>query len=204
MSEPARRLDRVYTYADYRLWRDDQRWELIEGTAWSMSPAPTMRHQAIVATITRIAATWCMGRPCAVFPAPFDVLLPDRPDQPEDEVTSVVRPDVSVVCERSRLREWGCCGAPNLVVEILSPHTTQKDLNDKYALYEKHRVPEYWVVDPGNRFVQVYRIGADGRYGDALLLAAGGASRGSEAAAIAESVRCPDLVIPLEELFGEP
>ncbi len=197
MSEPARRLDRVYTYADCRLWRDDERWELIEGRAWSMSPTATMHHQAIV-------ATWCMGRPCAVFRAPFDVVLPDRPDQPEDEATSVVQPDVSVVCERSRLRESGRCGAPDLVVEVLSPHTTNKDPNDKYALYEKHRVAENWVIDPGNGFVQVCRTGADGRCGDPLPLRGKGASRGSEPAAIAESLACPGLAVPLEEPFAEP
>ncbi len=195
MGLPARKLDRVYTYADYKRWPGDDRWELIEGTAWNMSPAPSMRHQAVVAALTRIIGSWAVGRPCTVFPLPFDVVLADRPGQPEDQVTTVVQPDISVVCDRSRLRAWGCYGAPDLVVEILSPFTTKKDLSEKFALYEKHRVAEYWVVDPGNRFLHVYRLGTDGRYGDPLVLMGDAEAR---------SLVCQGLAVTLDELFVEP
>ncbi len=195
MGLPARKLDRVYTYADCKRWPDDERWELIEGTAWNMSPAPSTRHQAIVAALTRVIGSWAVGRSCAVFPAPFDVVLPDRPDQPEDEATTVVQPDISVICDRSRIRAWGCYGSPDWIVEILSPFTTKKDLNEKSALYGKHRVAEYWVVDPGNRFVHVYRLAGDGRYGDPLVLVGDSA---------AQSHVCQDLTIRLDEVFAEP
>ena len=195
MGMPARKLDRLYTYADYKRWPDDERWEIIGGTAWNMSPAPSMRHQAIVATLTHVIRASTAGRACAVFPAPFDVVLPDRPDQPEDEAPTVVQPDVSVICDRSRLRPWGCYGPPDWVVEILSPFTSKKDLSDKFALYEMHRVAEYWIIDPGNRCVHVYRLGADRRYGDPLVLMG---------TAVAESQVYRGFAVSLDELFAEP
>jgi Uma2 family endonuclease len=203
VSEPARKFDRVYTYADYAQWPDDERWELIQGTAWNMSPAPSTRHQATLSVLGRFFLPWAASGSCAVFVAPFDVVLPEWPGQARDEATNVVQPDLSVICDRSRLREWGCYGAPDLVVEILSPHTSKKDLNEKFALYEKHRVAEYWVVDPGNLWVHIYRLGADSRFGDPRILAVGGTSR-EPGATTAESAVCGGLAVPLAELFAEP
>ncbi len=195
MGLPARKLDRVYTYADYKTWPDDERWELIEGVAWNMSPAPNLGHQSISMTFSRILGSWLRGKECAVFAAPFDVVLPDEPGQHEDRATTVVQPDIAVICDRSRLRPWGCLGAPDWVIEILSPYTSKKDMSDKLALYQKHRVAEYWIVDPGNRYIHVYRLGSDGRYGDPLVLI-GNAS--------AEPSVCPGLAIPLDEIFAAP
>lgn len=195
MGLPARKLDRVYTYADYKTWPDDERWELIEGVAWNMSPAPNLSHQSISMAFSRLISSWLRGKDCVVFAAPFDVVLQDRPGQEEDQATNVVQPDIAVICDRTRLRSWGCLGAPDWVVEILSPYTSKKDLSDKLALYEKHRVAEYWIVDPGNRYIQIYRLGADGRYSDPLVLL-GSAS--------AESEVCPGLAIPLDEIFAKP
>ena len=164
MGEPARKTDRRYTYRDYRSWPDDERWELIDGVAWNMSPAPVRRHQGILTEILTQLLPYLKGKPCKAYAAPFDVLLPERPDQAEDEVSTVVQPDISVVCDLSRLTDRGCTGAPDLVVEILSPHTARKDMEVKRALYERHGVHEYWIDDPGNRCVQAYVLREDGHY----------------------------------------
>jgi len=164
VGEPAIKPDRRYTYADYRTWPDDERWELIDGIAWNMSPAPGRRHQGMAVEITRQIATFLEGKSCRVYSAPFDVLLPESREEPEDEVTTVVQPDLSVICDRSKLTEKGCFGAPDLVVEILSPHTSRKDMNEKLSLYERHGVREYWIVDPGNKYVHVYVLSQSGAY----------------------------------------
>jgi Uma2 family endonuclease len=143
---------------------------------------------------------WLRGRDCVVFAAPFDVVLPDEPGQREDQARTVVQPDIAVICDRSRLRPWGCLGAPDWVIEILSPWTSKKDMSDKLALYQKHGVAEYWIADPGNRYIHAYRLapGGAGRgraYGDPAVLV------GSVSA---ESPICPGLAIPLDEIFAAP
>ncbi len=195
MGVPARKLDRVYTYADYKSWPDDERWELIEGVAWNMSPAPNLSHQSISATLLSVIHAWLRGKECVVFAAPFDVVLPDRPGQHEDQATTVVQPDIVVICDRTRLRPFGCLGAPDWAIEILSPYTSKKDMSEKLALYEKHRVAEYWIADPGNRYIHVYRLGPEGRYGDPLVLVG---------ETTAEPGVCSGLVIPLNEIFAGP
>ena len=167
MADPAIKQDQVYTYGDYRKWPDDQRWELIEGTAWNMSPAPMRYHQGISAELLRQIKNHADNTRCKVYAAPFDVLLPGVGEIEEDDVTSVVQPDISVICDPERLTDKGCTGAPNWVVEILSPSTSKKDFNNKMTLYEKHGVREYWIVDPGNKFVHVYLLNDDDAYPDA-------------------------------------
>ena len=167
---PVRKLDRRYTYADYRTWPADERWELIDGVAWNMSPAPATTHQAILGELYLQVAPFLKGTPCRVFLAPFDVLLPDTAAQREDDVPNVVQPDLTVVCDSSCITERGCFGAPDWVVEILSPWTLKKDLDAKFALYERSGVREYWIVDPGSRTVHVYRREPSGKYGDPLIL----------------------------------
>jgi Uma2 family endonuclease len=166
---PARKTDRRYTYADYRAWPDDERWELIDGVAWNMSPAPSMSHQAILGELYLQVAPSMKGTACRVFLAPFDVLLPESRSQGEDEVTNVVQPDLTGICNSSRITERGCFGAPDWVVEILSPWTLKKDLDAKFSLYERNAVPEYWVIDPGSCTVHVYRLQASGKYGDGAI-----------------------------------
>jgi Uma2 family endonuclease len=193
MGMPAKKLDKRYTYGDYRRWPDGERWELIEGVAWNMSPAPSAAHQGIsTALLGRIYAFLGTGD-CKVFAAPFDVLLPEEPDQPEDEIDTVVQPDLSVICDQRKLRPYGCCGAPEWLVEILSPYTSRKDMLEKLSLYERHGVREYWLVDPGNRYVHVYRLGEEGRYPDPVVFV--------DKAKVPSGV-CPGLVIDLGELFG--
>ena len=156
MGLPARKFDDVFTYGHYRQWPDDERWELIDGVAWSMA-APGIRHQALAARIYRFFFNWFEGKPCQAFPAPFDVLLAEN-DEADDAVSTVVQPDLSVFCDGSKLREPNARGAPDLALEILSPSTARKDLNEKFRLFERHGVREYWVIDGGNRSVQVFRL----------------------------------------------
>ncbi len=168
MGNPALEPQERFTYRQYRTWPDSERWELIEGQAWNMSPAPLRRHQGVMLALASMMRDFLKGKSCEVYASPFDVLLPEG-DEPDDEAGTVVQPDIVVYCDRSRLNERGARGAPDLAVEILSPSTSRKDLNEKFRLYERHGVREYWVVDPGNKFVQVFRPGPDGLYGEGEL-----------------------------------
>lgn len=145
-----------FTYGDYRRWAGDERWELIGGEALAMSPSPSRRHQdLLVGLLTRIAAA--LGdSDCRVYPAPFDVRLPG-PGESGDAITTVVQPDLSVVCDPSKLDDAGCVGAPDWVIEILSPATAARDRVQKRELYEQQGVTEYWVGDPEEETVTVYR-----------------------------------------------
>ena len=168
MADPARKTDRHYTYADYRQWPDDERWELIDGVAWNMSPAPGRTHQIVAGRLYAAFGAGCEGSPCTYYPAPFDVFLPADPDTELDDVDTVVQPDLTLVCgkEASRTSERGCHGAPDLVIEILSPFTLLKDVETKRRVYERAGVKEYWLIDPGNRGVLVHELNEAQRYPD--------------------------------------
>ena len=159
MSDPVRKDDRRYTYRDYASWPEGERWELIDGVAYSMSPAPGTNHQRLSGRLFASIHNWLSGHPglCEVFAAPFDVFLPADPDGDDDDVDTVVQPDVAVICDPGKLTPKGCRGAPDLVVEIVSPWTSHKDQVLKHELYARHGVREFWVVDPGNRYVRIYR-----------------------------------------------
>jgi Uncharacterized protein conserved in cyanobacteria len=159
MGNPAIDRGDHFTYRHYRTWPDEERWELIEGQAWAMSPAPTTWHQELSARLLTDIRSFLKGKPCVAFDAPFDVLLPVG-DESDDDVDTIVQPDILVYCDRSRLTTKGGRGAPDLVVEILSPSTSKKDQNEKFRLYEKHGVREYWVVDPFGKWLMVYRLKA--------------------------------------------
>ena len=169
MGLPARKTDRRYTYGDYRSWPEDERWELIDGVAWNMSPAPSVDHQRVLGRLYRQIAGFLEGQkdtPCEVFLAAVDVLLPASADQEMDEVDTVVQPDLLVVCDPARILPRGCWGAPDLAIEILSPWTSKKDLADKHGLYARHGVREYLILDPQGRWLHVYRLAPDRSYGD--------------------------------------
>ncbi len=199
MGEPARRLDRRYTYRDLRSWPDDERWELIDGTAWNMSPAPSREHQRVSGNIYTAIRAHLHGGLCEVYAAPFDVFLPASEDQELDDVDTVIQPDLSVICDSAKLIDEGCRGAPDLVVEILSPWTSKKDLADKHALYERSGVREYWVIDPAGRYVHVYRRGEKGEQfqePEVLVLAE------RRPAPRARSGALSGLEIGLDQIFG--
>jgi len=152
-----------YTYADYQSWPEEVRYELIDGVAYAMAPAPTRTHQHLVGELFRQVATALKGKPCQAFVAPFDVRLPHT-DEPDDKVDTVVQPDVLVVCDETKLDECGVRGAPDWVAEVLSPSSAKRDLIVKLAVYERAGVPEYWLLHPTDRLVSVYRL-VNGQYG---------------------------------------
>ena len=168
MGNPAVDVDDRFTYRHYKTWPDEERWELIDGRAWAMSPAPTTRHQRLSRKLFNRIANLLEGKPCEAFCAPFDILLP-KGDESDDEVDTIVQPDIVVYCDRSKLTKSGARGAPDLAVEILSPSTSKKDLNDKFRLYERHGVREYWVVDTAGEWLCVYRLASDGHFDEGEL-----------------------------------
>ncbi|MCX7108776.1 MAG: Uma2 family endonuclease [Proteobacteria bacterium] len=165
--KPAKQTQSSFTYGDYRQWPDDKRWELIAGEAYAMSPAPTRTHQTVLVEILRQVANFLEGKPCQVFVAPFDVRLPER-EESDDEIETVVQPDLAVVCDASKLDEKGCRGAPDWVIEVLSPSTASKDHVRKKSLYERHGVREYWLVHPTDQLLTRYLLEGNA-FGPALI-----------------------------------
>ena len=152
------RRDAAYhTYADYLTWPEDVRYELIEGVAYLMAPAPARVHQEVLLEMARQVADALEGTPCRAYIAPFDVRLP-KVDEADERVDTVVQPDLLVVCDEAKLDERGMRGAPDWVVEVLSPATAGHDQTIKLAAYERARVPEVWLVHPTDRVVTIYRL----------------------------------------------
>jgi Uma2 family endonuclease len=162
MGLPQRDLE-FHTYAEYANWPEDIRYELIDGIAYAMGPAPTRRHQEVAGEVFRQIADALEGAPCRPYIAPFDVRLP-RTNEADDKIDTVVQPDISVICDKTKLDERGCRGAPDWIVEVLSPGTAGHDQVVKRALYERVGVREYWLVHPADKVVTIYLL-ANGVYG---------------------------------------
>ena len=156
MSLPQKKLK--YTYSDYCSWDDGERWELIDGVPCAMSPAPTRKHQYVSGALFSQLHGFLKGKPCEVYHAPFDVRL--NADENDD---TVCQPDIVVVCDKFKLDEKGCKGAPDLVIEILSPSSLRMDRLIKLEKYRQAGVREYWIVDPEARGVEAYVLDS-GRY----------------------------------------
>ncbi|MFZ2958655.1 MAG: Uma2 family endonuclease [Candidatus Ozemobacteraceae bacterium] len=153
-----------FTYGDYATWPEDERWELIDGVPFDMTPAPSRFHADISGALEDLFRSFFRDKPCKMYHAPFDVRLPEK-NEPDDEIETVVQPDIVIICDEKKLDDKGCRGAPDLVVEILSPSTASRDCITKKALYEKHGVKEYWVVSPTDRLVTIYQLEPDGKFG---------------------------------------
>ena len=153
----------LYTYKDYALWPDEERWELINGEAYNMSPAPSRLHQEISGSLFTGIYNYLKDKSCKVYHAPFDVRLPEG-NEPEEDIITVVQPDIAVICDQSKLDDKGCKGSPDLIMEIVSPHTVSKDMKEKLALYEKHGAKEYWIIHPMDKLAIVYRLQKDKQY----------------------------------------
>jgi Uma2 family endonuclease len=153
----ALRDEDLHTYGEYLTWPDDLRFELIDGVAYCMAPAPTLDHQDFAGEIYFQLRQALQGKPCRVFIAPLDVRLP-KADEADEMVDTVVQPDVLVVCQTAKLDRRGVRGAPDLAVEVLSPSTASHDHLRKRRAYERAGVREYWLVHPADRIVTVYRL----------------------------------------------
>ena len=152
-----------YSDADYLSWDDDKRYEIIDGEVFDMN-APLVSHQRILVEFFRQMANFFHEKPCELFIAPCDVILADE-SRRDDEIFTIVQPDIMVVCDPKKIEERGIVGAPDLVIEIISPSTSSKDSIIKRALYERHGVKEFWLVHPVDRLTRVYKLGKDGLFG---------------------------------------
>jgi Uma2 family endonuclease len=185
-----------YTYADYMTWSWTEMRELIRGKIYNMSPAPRTVRQKVVGKLFLKIGNFLEGKKCQVFIAPFDVRLPVSPKKKEDrEITTVVQPDVCVVCDPAKIDERGCLGAPDLMIEVLSPRTSSKDLREKFDVYEECGVREYWVVHPQEQTVLVYVLNEKGKY-EGVLTPYVRTDRISP-------ISLPELSINLAEVFPE-
>jgi len=149
-----RKEERRFTYADYKEWELDEgeRYELINGEAFAMS-GPNTRHQDILREIFGQLYIYLRGKPCRTYCAPYDVRLFYEEDESDD---TVVQPDIMVICDKDKIGPEGCRGAPDLIIEVLSPSNTAFEMERKLRLYRKARVREYWVVDTRDNRVTVY------------------------------------------------
>ncbi len=150
-----------HSYGEYLSWPEDLRYELIDGTAYLMSPAPSLDHQEIAGEIYFQLRQSLKGSNCHPYIAPLDVRLP-KADEADEDIDTVLQPDVLVVCDETMLDSKGVRGAPDFVVEVVSPGTAFHDHQRKRAIYERAGVKEYWLVDPVERFITIYRLGEAG------------------------------------------
>ncbi len=156
------KIEDVYTYADYMERDEGERVEIINGDLCMMS-TPSTLHQQISAALMFQLMSYLNGKKCQAIAAPFAVRLFERHDDKPENVYTVVEPDISVICDADKLDEKGCKGAPDMVIEILSPSSARHDKLTKFNLYQRAGVPEYWIVDPVYKTVQVFLL-EDGKY----------------------------------------
>ena len=156
-------LNGTYTYADYLLWHFSERVELLRGKIFKMA-APSRKHQSINGNLYRVTANLLWKTSCKVYAAPFDVRLTRYSSLKNKEVTTVVQPDLCVICDLAKLDDRGCIGAPDIIIEILSPGNSRTEMKDKFELYQEAGVLEYWVVSPIERMVQVWKLNEQGFY----------------------------------------
>jgi len=186
-------FDKTYTYADYLQWTFDDRLEILKGKLFKMTPAPNRFHQDVSGIIFRDIANHLKGRPCKVYSAPFDVRL-SRKNTADESVTTVFQPDICVICDLTKLDDRGCVGAPDIVVEILSPGNNKKELRNKYEIYEEAGVLEYWIIWPLEKTFLRYTLNEAGKYTASRVLTLG------------DEVTTPVLpgfILDLEEVFEE-
>jgi Uma2 family endonuclease len=186
-------LNGTYSYADYLTWRFEERVELIWGKVFRLFPAPSVRHQKVSTALLRGLLAHFEKQTCSVFHAPFDVRLLDekKSARANKDIFTVVQPDICVICDDTKLDDQGCLGAPDWIIEILSPRTAKKDLKIKYDLYEQNAVPEYWIVHPNDLYIQAYSL-ENGKYGEMRLYT-------EEDQAV--SPLYPNLKLPLPDIF---
>ena len=159
----AQRKEQRFTYADYQRWPEEARYELIDGEAFLMAPAPLIEHQEVAGDVYRQLANQLDGKPCRPYIAPVDVRLP-RTDEADAAIDTVVQPDVLVVCDPAKIDRRGVRGAPDWLLEVLSPSTAAHDQIAKRRTYERAGVREYWLVHPSDRTLTVYVLD-NGQYG---------------------------------------
>lgn len=189
---PLPQKERKYTYADYLTWPKNERWEIIDGIPY-MQAAPSWEHQRILAQIGRQFINFFQGKPCEAYLAPFDVRLPEG-NEDDENTESITQPDISVICDKSKLKGTGYFGVPTLIVEILSPSTAAFDKKTKMKRYGRAGVKEVWIIDPSNKILDVFKLVSDGKYGQPETYSVGDTI---------EVDNFPNLVIDLTDVFPE-
>jgi len=150
-------LNKRYSYADYLTWADNVRRELFEGFIKLMTPAPSSTHQIISGNIELIIGNFLKKKQCRMLHAPADVRFPKTKTNIDDkQLYTVLQPDIFVVCDTSKIDIKGCLGAPDLIIEIVSPKNASRDVKHKFKLYEEYGVREYWIVQPNDETVTVF------------------------------------------------
>jgi Uma2 family endonuclease len=190
-------LNATYSYADYLQWKFSERVELIKGRIFKMSPAPSVKHQRVSGIVYGTLYTYFKGKTCRAFHAPFDVVLYDsrKAKKGYKNVFTVVQPDICVICDPKKLGEQSCNGAPDWIIEILSPGTAKRDLVEKYKLYEENEVKEYWIVYPHEHHIVRYILEDNGKYGAPTYYTE---------YELAKPALFPDLDMDLAEIFELP
>ena len=179
----------IYTYADYLMWKIKDRLELLKGKIFQMG-APSLTHQMVSMNFSRLLSNYFYKTPCKLFAAPFDVRLAKKGEK-DNEVYTVVQPDLCVVCDADKLDERGCWGAPDLIIEILSPGNSKKELKNKYELYQEAGVREYWVIRPDNKEITQFVL-ENGQYRTLPPIVEGD---------LIHSTIFPDLSLQTEDIF---
>ncbi len=157
-------FDKKYSYADYLTWKFDGYVELLRGKLSRMA-APTSDHQRLAGRMNTLLDNFLQNSPCKVFISPFDVRLLDHKKSTADKnIFTVVQPDVCVICDKNKVDKKGCVGSPDLIVEILSPSTKKKDVEDKFELYEYNGVREYWIVSVEDETILVFDLDEESNY----------------------------------------
>ena len=183
----------TYSYAHYLNWLFDERLELIKGKIYKMSPGPSRVHQKVLTNLFRPIANFLDGKPCDLYVAPFDVRFPSK-SKADKDIYTVLQPDICVICDKSKLDDRGCLGAPDLVVEILSPGNNKKELLHKYKVYEEFGVKEYWVVSQSDQSILIYTLSNEGKYVPSKIFTL------SEEVS---SVVLPGFVLKLDDVFED-
>ena len=179
----------IYTYADYLMWKIKDRLELLKGKIFQMG-APSLTHQTVSMNFSHLLSNYFYKTPCKLFAAPFDVRLAKKGEK-DNEVYTVVQPDLCVVCDADKLDERGCWGAPDLIIEILSPGNSKKELKNKYELYQEAGVREYWVVRPDYKEITQFVL-ENGQYRTLPPIVEGD---------LIHSTIFPDLSLQTEDIF---
>lgn len=183
----------VYSYADYLTWKFEQAVELVKGKIMPMA-APSRKHQAISWQLTLRVGSFFARHECRAYAAPFDVRLYDsrKSEKANKDVYSVVQPDICIICDLEKLDDKGCIGAPDLVIEILSPGNSSKEMKTKKDLYEENQVREYWIIDPEHENAFQFHLTEAGVYSPASIYVNDDTF---------ESVIFPGLMIDLQGVF---
>ncbi|MCB8816731.1 Uma2 family endonuclease [Desulfosporosinus shakirovi] len=155
--------NKKHTYSDYLTWPENERWEIIEGVPYLQS-APKWQHQSISGELYRQISNYLMDKPCRVFASPFDLCLVEY-EESDDDILNVVQPDIVIVSDETKLRKTGYFGVPALIIEISSLSTTRQDRVIKFNKYEKVGVKEYWIVEPDGKYISVFTLQENKRYG---------------------------------------